>query len=76
MKIKCGHCDGTGRRELSKLFLTTLQFLHFQGSATGAELCRRAKCKPTTMNNRLAKLEEFGLVTSERIGKRRVYRAK
>lgn len=58
-------------------YAKTLDFLHTLGlEVTGAELGRLMAIKPTAANNRLARLEQLGLLSSRRYGRKRIYRAK
>lgn len=74
--VRCGHCGGTGLRPLTGVYADTLVLLRAAGEVTGADLARRARCKATAMNNRLAVLERHGPSTSRRYGHKRLYRAK
>jgi len=75
--ITCGHCGGTGKRELTGIVADTLSLLVGLGAEkTGAELAKLDKCKATAMNNRLAALERMGLITSRRYGRKRLYKPK
>jgi DNA-binding transcriptional ArsR family regulator len=74
--VPCGHCHGHGRVLLTGVYADTLRILRdCSGEHTGADLARIAGTKPTAMNNRLARLEELGLATSHRYGRKRLYRA-
>ena len=71
----CPYCGGTGRVPLTGVYAGTLELLRRQpGEATGADLARQDGCKATAMNNRLAALERFGLATSRRFGRLRLFR--
>lgn len=73
--VCCPHCKGTGRREVTGIYAKTLELLRRQGGErTGADLARLDGCKAPAMNNRLAGLERYGLVTSRRFGRLRLYR--
>ena len=73
--LPCSHCQGSGLVELTGEYLTTLLRVRDLGrEVTGAELGRLMGVKGPAMNNRLARLERLGLVTSRRQGKRRFFR--
>lgn len=72
----CPWCHGTGQCPLTGVYADTLALLRKQKSEiTGADLGRLDGCKATAANNRLARLEELGLVMSRRYGRKRLYRA-
>lgn len=74
---RCMFCNGTGRRPVGGVYLKTLRMLRERTRpVTGASLARVARCKATAMNNRLARLEGWGLAVSEWRGRERLYRAK
>jgi len=73
----CPTCRGTGRIELTGVYAETLAMLRQCGEEiTGAALARQAGCKATAMNNRLARLEAFGLAVSRWYGRKKLYRTK
>jgi DNA-binding IclR family transcriptional regulator len=75
--IRCPHCSGAGRIELTGLYLVTFMALAEAGEeTTGAKLARRLGAKPTAVNNRLVALERHGLATSRRWGRERLFLAK
>lgn len=74
--VKCPHCIGTGRIELSGVYLETLKRLRrYPDGIHAAALAKAMGCEPTAMNNRLAYLEEHSLVVSVRDGRKRVFAA-
>lgn len=71
----CSHCGGCGKVALAPMYSMTLVLLRRQRKEmTGAVLSRIDGCAATAMNNRLARLEEFGLVTSRIEGREKFYR--
>lgn len=75
--VACSQCGGCGQTELiGEYSLTLAQLRAIRGEATAADMARAAGIKATAMSNRLAALERFGLVTSRRWGKKRLYQAK
>ena len=75
MNRKCPHCNGSGLVEVTGVYAETFILLRSSATrVTGAELAKRAGCKATAMNNRLAMLEKFGLCSSVRWGRKRFYR--
>lgn len=74
----CPYCRGSGKVPLNGVYLETLQ--------TMRRLCKRGAfivanrdaekfgCKPTALNNRLARLEELGFIVSEKYGRQRRFR--
>jgi len=73
--VNCPCCKGAGRIELTGVYADTLALLTSHGKeATGAELSKVAGCKPTAMNNRLARLQDMGLVESRQYGRLRLFR--
>lgn len=72
----CRCCGGTGREEVTGLYAETYWLLKKHAPCSGAELARVDGCKPTAMNNRLSVLEQHGLVTSHKSGRRRVFETK
>ena len=62
-------------RPIGEEYRQTLELLRERGPIHGAALARLDGCEPTAMNNRLAALEQQGLATSQRHGRRRVYTA-
>lgn len=74
-KIRCPCCKGKGRVPLTGVYLRTLKLLRKHGETYAAELCSRAGCTPTAMNNRLAWLRYHGHARSRRDGRRVLYSA-
>jgi hypothetical protein len=75
-RIRCGHCGGRGTVPLSDEYAATLGHLRLcHRDVSGAEMGRLMGVAATAMNNRLAKLEEFGLATSRVSGRQRLYTA-
>lgn len=72
--LPCHLCHGTGVVELTGVFRDTLELVHAGPEWTAPELALLAQCKATAMNNRLAYLEEKGLIVSRRYGRQRLYR--
>lgn len=63
--VTCGTCGGVGHVPLSPVYAATLDILRSIGCpVTSAQMAPHAQCKPTAMNQRLAKLEELGFATS------------
>jgi DNA-binding transcriptional ArsR family regulator len=74
--VVCPCCGGAGRVLLTGEYARTLAAIErLRGEHTGAELGRMMGVRGPAMNNRLARLEELGLVSSRRDGRRRLYRA-
>lgn len=74
--VYCPTCNATGLVSLTGIYLDTLLLLRKQRKPiTGAAFALVAGCKPTAMNNRLAMLEKYKLVKSERYGRMRLYAA-
>ena len=63
--ITCPKCNGSGKRELSKVYQQTLEVIRKLGSPTISELQKHFKgvC-PTAINQRVKRLKEFGAVTT------------
>lgn len=77
LMITCHCCKGEGLIELTgDTALTYWELCKQKAEVTGADLAIVMGTAPTAMNNRLAKLEEFGLATSRRWGRKRLYKAK
>lgn len=74
--VACPHCKGEGLREITGVYRETLELLRRHTGITGAALAASARCQPTAMNNRLARLEELGLVESTILGRERLYKTK
>lgn len=74
-KFRCPCCKGRGRVPVTGVYLRTLKLLRKHGETYAAELCTRAHCSPTAMNNRLAWLAYHGLAVARRDGCRVMYRA-
>jgi DNA-binding MarR family transcriptional regulator len=73
--ICCSNCNGCGKVELTGEHLETYLLLRDLGTeSTGSALSQRMGTKPSAMNNRLARLEEMGLATSRRWGKKRLFK--
>ena len=73
--VTCGHCDGCGSVELTGETLLTYYALLAAGECHAVALAAEMGCKATAMNNRLTVLEEYGLATSRRWGRKRLYTA-
>lgn len=70
----CPHCRGTGRLQLTGVYLRTLELLGEQsGPVNGSALAKAAGCKATAMNNRLIALERLGLAVGRRDGRQRLW---
>jgi MarR family len=68
--ISCSHCNGEGYVEMTGVYAKTLELLRKQPAPLNAvELAKLAKCNPTAMNNRLARLEGHGLAERQRYGR-------
>jgi Mn-dependent DtxR family transcriptional regulator len=77
VRIHCPHCRGTGRVDLTGVYLDTfIALAESGGETTGAKLSRQMGAKPSAVNNRLAALERHGIVTSRRWGRERLFKAK
>lgn len=73
----CSYCKGCGSVEITGIYAETFRLLNAQQhECSGADLAAKAGCKPTAMNNRLAALEEHGLVVSRRYGRQRLFSAR
>lgn len=73
----CPYCGGTGEVQLTGIYAETFTLLaREKDEVSGAALAKKAKCKATAMNNRLAKLEEHGYAISRRWGRVRLFKAK
>jgi DNA-binding transcriptional ArsR family regulator len=73
--IQCGHCCGKGKIELTGEGLETLKAVSKVGKeTTSVELARTMGTKTPAMCNRLAVLEEQGLLVSRRYGRKRFYK--
>lgn len=74
--IRCPLCEGKGAVNMTGKCDDALKLLRKQKKeVTGAELARLDGCTGPAMNNRLASLERFGLATSRRYGRMRLYTA-
>ena len=73
--VTCGHCDGCGSYELTGEGLLTYRALLAAGECHAAALAVTLGCKATAANNRLASLESYGLATSRRWGRKRLFTA-
>ena len=49
--------------------------VHYRGSARAGEIARRFECSWPTTSRHLAALVDSGLLTVERVGRERIYRA-
>lgn len=77
VSIPCPHCDGSGRKILTGVYLETLSLLRRQTRPiSGADLARLAGCRGEAMCNRLIRLEGLGLAESTEYGRKRLWRAK
>jgi DNA-binding transcriptional ArsR family regulator len=74
--VKCKFCNGNGKMELTGVCAETLDLLDATGEASGADLAKAAGCKATAMNQRLSYLENHGLATSRRYGRKRLFKVK
>jgi len=73
---KCGRCHGTGRIQLTGIWLDTLALLrNIKGPLSGADLARLMGCKNEAMCNRLVALEQMGLSRSRPYGRVRLWMA-
>ena len=76
-RVKCPRCKGDGKIVLRGVLAKTLDIMRsFAGDHYATALAYYADCTPSAMANRLHRLEEFGAVTSKRLGTVRMYRAK
>lgn len=74
---RCPKCNGVGWVDMPGAYGHTLDVLRAAGKpVTAAELCGSLSANATAVNNRLATLERLGLVTSERDGRKRLFRPK
>lgn len=70
----CPCCGGSGRVPLPDVYAETLRLLREQpGEINGAGLARLAGCAVTTMNNRLVRLESWGIVAGRVNGRERLW---
>ena len=89
VKIQCGHCGGSGEVEITGVYAETMEYARtytrvslrlpnvVSPEFTGALLAQAyAGCKASAMNNRLARLEQLGLLTSRRYGRVRLFKVK
>jgi hypothetical protein len=67
--IKCRHCGGRGEIALTGVYAETLQLVKKNPRLNGAQLAAIAGCKPTAMNNRLARLQLYGMLDSQLYGR-------
>jgi len=78
---KCGHCNGTGKIELTGVYADTLKLLKAEtarragSSVNGAMLGRVAGCGGTAMCNRLMALQKLGFAKSVAYGRERLWEA-
>lgn len=73
--IKCSCCGGRGKVPLDGVYFETLKMLSKERKEIhGAALARKSGCNSTAMNNRLARLEQLGLVKSRKYGRKKLYR--
>lgn len=76
LDIPCPCCLGSGRVALPEVYAATLHLLAQQSAeVNGAALARLAGCAETAMNNRLVKLEAWGLAVGRANGRERLWRA-
>jgi predicted transcriptional regulator len=74
--VPCGCCRGTGQIPLGDVYRETIELLRRQSQpVNGAELARQAGCKNEAMCNRLIVLEKYGMATSRRDGRERIWTA-
>lgn len=75
---RCPTCRGTGEVILSGVYLETLEFVRRWCERHGFVVANRAAteagCEATALNNRLARLESLGYLTSEQYGRQRRFR--
>jgi len=76
--VPCACCDGSGMVTLPlHLFRVLLEMRHL-GSARASDVIKALATlepvTPTAMANRLASLERLGFLTSDKDGRRRMYR--
>lgn len=71
--VCCTCCNGTGKVELTGIYLDTLKLLAGFCEVTGAELAKKIGAKPTAMNNRLAALKRKGLADTRTVGRKKLY---
>jgi hypothetical protein len=73
----CSCCGGSGRVELTGVYAEALAAVVAAGAeVTGAEMARRSgEGSATAWNNRLARLEQMGLLTGRIYGRRKLYKA-
>ena len=75
-RVVCTHCCGTGRVDLTGVYLETLTVVvRLCSTKCGFVVANRDAhlfgCKPTALNNRLEWLERHGLVSSTKYGRQR-----
>jgi hypothetical protein len=74
--ICCSACSGTGRVQVTGVYLETLHQLRHRCADGGYVIAHRDAgnyfdCAATALNNRLAWLEKHGFARSEKYGKQR-----
>ena len=72
---KCPHCSGSGRAEITGVYLETFKLVLANPNRCGASLGEMAGCSGEAMCNRLVTLESYGLVKSKTYGRRRLWQA-
>lgn len=77
--IQCPHCKGKGTIPLTGVYAETLRGVRRLTKSYGYCVANKHAylfgCKPTALNQRLAALERHGLLSSERFGRQRRYKA-
>lgn len=75
--MKCERCGGTGKRELTGVYLATFELLKKQKvPLSGAAMAGLTGCRGEAMCNRLRALQRLGLATSVENGRERLWVAK
>lgn len=73
----CPHCQGTGRRALSRAYAATWEKIKNRaGEFTAAMVAKSWGVPATRLNNQFAALERHGLLTSSPAGRERLYRVR
>jgi hypothetical protein len=77
LKITCPRCRGNGNVRLTGVYLATLKtafdLLRREPFIVAGRHAEAFGCSPTALNNRLAWLEEHGLLCSTGYGRERRY---
>lgn len=75
MTVECSCCGGSGRREVTGVYLQTYNTVRSLIESVAVEFvianrdCRHFGCRGTSLSNRLAWLQENGLLRGERFGR-------